>query len=200
MRHNLQVLLLALLACLIIEWGYLDWHWILGKLQCIESSYDRWEFLPFFLGYRQSLRKIACCWGCARRLQKSLGQPASTHRCCSLPKAVSITNSTKNYTHASWDVMHRISPADHPFSQTMLQTNEKIRQDRRWNADKPSAALDPYIPTWLTTSPANHRPANFWIFFLNIGRKLWKVVQSQVELMKTNSKFEAPILWFFKYK
>ena len=73
-------------------------------------------------------------------------------------------------------------------------------QDRRWNADKPSAALDPYIPTWLTTSPANHRPANFWIFFLNIGRKLWKVVQSQVELMKTNSKFEAPILWFFRYK
>ena len=27
-----------------------------------------------------------------------------------------------------------------------------------------SAALDPYIPTWLTTSPANHRPANFWFF------------------------------------
>ena len=75
-----------------------------------------------------------------------------------------------------------------------------LLQDRRWNADKPSAALDPYIPTWLTTSPANHRPANFWIFFLNIGRKLWKVVQSQVELMKTNLKFEAPILWFFKYK
>ena len=22
--------------------------------------------------------------------------------------------------------------------------------------------LDPYIPTWLTTAPANHRPANFW--------------------------------------
>ena len=77
---------------------------------------------------------------------------------------------------------------------------QEYKQDRRWNADKPSAALDPYIPTWLTTSPANHRPANFWIFFLNIGRKLWKVVQSQVELMKTNSKFEAPILWFFKYK
>ena len=73
----------------------------------------------------------------------------------------------------------------------------QCEQDRRWNADKPSAALDPYIPTWLTTSPANHRPANFWIFFLNIGRKLWKVVQSQVELMKTNLKFEAPILWFF---
>ena len=35
-----------------------------------------------------------------------------------------------------------------------------------WSADKPSAALDPYIPTWLTTSPANQRPANFWYFFL----------------------------------
>ena len=85
--------------------------------------------------------------------------------------------------------MHR------PSAQITVISSTK--QDRRWNADKPSAALDPYIPTWLTTSPANHRPANFWIFFLNIGRKLWKVVQSQVELMKTNLKFEAPILWFF---
>ena len=41
----------------------------------------------------------------------------------------------------------------------------KIEQYRRWNADKPSAALDPYIPTWLTTSSANHRPANFWKSF-----------------------------------
>ena len=39
------------------------------------------------------------------------------------------------------------------------------KQDRRWNADKPSSALDPYIPTWLTTSSANHRPANFWKSF-----------------------------------
>ena len=44
-------------------------------------------------------------------------------------------------------------------------------QDRRWNADKPSAALDPYIPTWLTTSPANHRPANFWFFFFFLHSK-----------------------------
>ena len=42
-------------------------------------------------------------------------------------------------------------------------------QDRGWNADKPSAALDPYIPTWLTTSSANHRPANFWKSFLLEG-------------------------------
>ena len=40
-----------------------------------------------------------------------------------------------------------------------------LKQDRRWNADKPSAALDPYIPTWLTTSSANHSPANFWKSF-----------------------------------
>ena len=40
-----------------------------------------------------------------------------------------------------------------------------LKQDRRWNADKPSAALDPYIPIWLTTSPANQRPANFWKSF-----------------------------------
>ena len=55
-------------------------------------------------------------------------------------------------------------------------------QDRRWNADKPSATIDPYIPTWLTTKPANHRPANFWFFSLEM--KLWKVVQPQVQLNK----------------
>ena len=75
-----------------------------------------------------------------------------------------------------------------------------IEQDRRWNTEKPSAALDPYIPTWLTTSPANHRPANFWFFFFffYIQRKLWKVVQPQVQLMSINFKFEVPILWLFQ--
>ena len=55
------------------------------------------------------------------------------------------------------------------------RNHNKIKQDRRWNADKPSAALDPYIPTWLTTSSANHRPANFsksFFFFL----KHWKEI------------------------
>ena len=42
-----------------------------------------------------------------------------------------------------------------------------------WNTDKPSAALDPYIPTWLTTSPANHRPANVWKSFFF---KHWKEI------------------------
>ena len=72
-------------------------------------------------------------------------------------------------------------------------------QDRRWNADKPSASLDPYIPTWLTTSPANHRPANFWFFFKHWNEIIWKVVQPQVQLMSINVKFEVPIL-SFKYK
>ena len=50
-------------------------------------------------------------------------------------------------------------------------------QDRRWNADKPSAALDPYIPTWLTTSSANHRPTNFWkSFFFFFFLKHWKEI------------------------
>ena len=71
-----------------------------------------------------------------------------------------------------------------------------LKQDRRWNADKPSAALDPYIQTWLTTSPANHRPANFWFFY--IQRKLRKVVQPQIQLMSINFKFEVPILWLFQ--
>ena len=54
----------------------------------------------------------------------------------------------------------------------------QLKQDRRWNADKPSAALDPYIPTWLTTSPANYSPANFWktsfFFFWNIWKEIVK--------------------------
>ena len=41
------------------------------------------------------------------------------------------------------------------------------KHDRRWNADEPSATLDPWIPIRLTISPAIHRPANFWkcLFF-----------------------------------
>ena len=36
-----------------------------------------------------------------------------------------------------------------------------IKKDRRWTAEQPSVALGLWIQTWLTTSPANHRPANF---------------------------------------
>ena len=50
------------------------------------------------------------------------------------------------------------------------------KQDRPWNADKPSAALDPYIPIWLTTSPANQRPANVWIFFFEHWKEIVKSV------------------------
>ena len=50
-------------------------------------------------------------------------------------------------------------------------TGRPFEQDRRWNADKPSAALDPYIPTWSTISPANHRPANFWFDFFFLHSK-----------------------------
>ena len=52
----------------------------------------------------------------------------------------------------------------------------KYRQDWRWNADNPSATLDPYIPTWLTTSPALGRQPikDLPIFlFLNIEMKFW---------------------------
>ena len=57
------------------------------------------------------------------------------------------------------------------------------KQDWRWNTEKPSATLDPWIPTWLSTSPTNHRPANFWkfqkpIFFKHFMKRNWKVVQS----------------------
>ena len=74
-----------------------------------------------------------------------------------------------------------------------------VVQDRRWNADKPSAALDPYIPTWITTSPANHRPANFFFFFTfkgncekwcNLGSNWWA----------STSNFKFPFSDSFKYK
>ena len=85
------------------------------------------------------------------------------------------------------------------FSDLWLNKRFISKQDRRWIADKPSAALDPYIPTWLTTSPANHRPANFsFFFFFYIQRKLWKVVQPQVQLWGIKFKFEVPILWLFQ--
>ena len=51
-----------------------------------------------------------------------------------------------------------------------------VQQDRRWNADKPSAALDPHIPTWITTSPANHRPANIWKSFFSHWKEIVKRV------------------------
>ena len=104
-----------------------------------------------------------------------------------------------------------------------IKVTLNLKQERRWNAEQHSAFLDPKIPTWLTTWPANNRPANFWKskclmvqldatmwqylhhcaplfalhgndFFFYIERKLWKVVQSQVGLMRINFKFEAPIL------
>ena len=61
----------------------------------------------------------------------------------------------------------------------------KRKQDRRWNADKPSATLDAYIPIRVILSPANHRPAQLLkmsLFF------------TQVELMRINFRFEAPII------
>ena len=77
------------------------------------------------------------------------------------------------------------------------------RQDRRWNADKPSATLDPYIPTWLTTSPANHKPANFWFLFFffftfkGICEK-WCNLRSNWWASTSNLKF--PFSDSFKYK
>ena len=63
------------------------------------------------------------------------------------------------------------------LSLKLLDRGRKIKQDRRWNADKPLAALDPYILTWWTTSPANHRPANFWkSFFLKHWNEIVKSV------------------------
>ena len=50
-------------------------------------------------------------------------------------------------------------PPDHEFRSLISKRLEK--QDRRWNAEKPSATLDPLISTRLTTLPTNHRSANF---------------------------------------
>ena len=65
----------------------------------------------------------------------------------------------------------------------------------------PSAALDLYIPTWLTTSPANHRPANFWFlpFFTFKGNcEKWCNLRSNWWAWTSNLKF--PFSDSFKYK
>ena len=51
-----------------------------------------------------------------------------------------------------------------------------VQQDRRWNADKPSAALDPYIPTWLINHFVRQSyPCQFLkIFFIFL--KHWKEI------------------------
>ena len=111
-------------------------------------------------------------------------------------------------------VVHRVI-CDKPIVfvvrvQTTSWKPMKVKQDRRWNADKPSAALDPYIPTWLATSSANHRPANFWksFFFL----KHWKeIVKSgaisgwtdadQFQILSSHSLiFEVQIITYIIYQ
>ena len=80
-------------------------------------------------------------------------QTASPHRCSMM------------YQVFSWDFQSQGCSSNQPITLLSQQQHYHKKQDRRWNADKPSAALDPYIPTWLTISPANHRPANFWFDF-----------------------------------
>ena len=95
-----------------------------------------------------------------------------------------------NFPH-KWPVTRKMFP----FDDVIMQ------QDRRWNADKPSATLDPYIPTWLTTSPANHRPANFWFFFFFTFKGIcekWCNLRSNWWASTSNLKF--PFSDSFKYK
>ena len=78
-----------------------------------------------------------------------------------------------------------------PENFKMIRWWEHSQQDRRWNADKPSAALDPYIPTWLTTSPANHRPDNFDFFFFTFkgNCEKWCNLRSNWSASTSNLKF-----------
>ena len=61
------------------------------------------------------------------------------------------------------------------FEKCDVKLTDKLKQDRRWNADKPSVALDPYIPIWLTTSPANQKPFENLFF-----SKHWKEIVKSV--------------------
>ena len=83
---------------------------------------------------------------------------------------------------------------------TNLGLSTLIKQDRRWNADKPSAALDPYIPIWLTTSPANHRPANFWFFFFTFKGNYEKWCNLRSNWWASTSNLKFPFSDSFKYK
>ena len=89
----------------------------------------------------------------------------------------------------------RYAPLEHEFQ----IWGRWCKQDRRWNADKPSAALDPYILTWLTTSPANHRPANFLFFFTFKGNcEMWCNLRSNWWASTSNLNF--PFSDSLKYK
>ena len=69
----------------------------LGKLQCIKSSCDKWEFLQFVKGHSLTVpctgplhnpngRQIACRYGCARRLWNSLSISSHTAICVNMGK------------------------------------------------------------------------------------------------------------------
>ena len=70
------------------------------------------------------------------------------------------------------------------------------KQDRRWNADKPSAALDLYMPIWLTTSPANQIPANFWkiLFFQALKENCEKCCIFMLNWWRPTSNLKFPFL------
>ena len=72
-----------------------------------------------------------------------------------------------------------------------MQHCNYIQQDRRWNAEQPSATLDPQSPTWLTTSPTNHRLANFWKTFFKLKKNLksdvisvWTDIENPYHLLR----------------
>ena len=85
-----------------------------------------------------------------------------------------LYNGWKYLSILRWNLIHVGKKG--PQAATMF--SHMFKQDRRWNADKPSATLDPYIPIWLTTSPANQRPANFWK--KKILSKHWKEIVKSV--------------------
>ena len=64
----------------------------------------------------------------------------------------------------------------------------------------PSAAFDPYIPTWLTTSPANHKPANFLLFFFTFKGNCEKWCNLRPNWWASTSNLKLPFCDSFKYK
>ena len=77
---------------------------------------------------------------------------------------------------------------------SMCYNQKKYKlQDRHWNAEKPSATLDPWIPTSINHFASQSQTCEPFCIFLH-WKRIVKIGQSQVELMRINFKFEAPIL------
>ena len=66
--------------------------------------------------------------------------------------------------------------------------------EHRWTL----GCLRSIYPDMINHFASQSQTCQLLLHFFNIEMKLWKVVQTQVQLMSSNIKYEVPILWFFQ--